>query len=468
MDEAQQAVNLARPDLYATHRLGMNLHPTQAAVLRDIFTPSSRVSFRCGNEVGKTSVIATAAILYGIEIANCQVVSTSGSWRQITEQLIPNLKRKAHLFPEWQFNSDSINVGGINRYVGLSTTSEATFQGYHSAPGIPLLMIVDEAAAVPQTIFNAAEERCNPEFLLVMGSPLDPAGTFYDMETKASKFYRHHKLSQPECVKEKGWWLDQQTIDRKIEKYGRDHPLILSSVFAEFASVVENALLSLRDFEQCLDTPPKADTSIGGRHAFVDVAGGGDRTVFAVRHGNRVWIEKRWRDPSEMATIGVIIALIKKLNREIGLEVEEVSIDAGGAGKPMADRLRELGYDLNRFFGQSAPRFDDEYANAVAEAWGSGAARIRKADIIIPNDEDFRMQVLTRTLKRQSAGKFLLESKEDMAKRGLPSPDEADAIFGCMMTAPMARSVQFGQSKGANWREMMEEANTGATPTFFQ
>ena len=213
MEDAQLIANLSRPDLYAEHRLGMKLHPKQAAVLRDLFKPQSRVSFRCGNEVGKTSVVATAAILYGIEIMNCQVVSTSGSWRQITEQLIPNLKRQSHLFPGWEFNSDAINVGGINRYVGLSTTSEATFQGYHSATekdpepahkfigwtgtrAIPLLMIVDEAAAVPRTIFNAAEERCNPEFLLVMGSPLDPTGTFYDMETKSAKFYTHHKLSQ--------------------------------------------------------------------------------------------------------------------------------------------------------------------------------------------------------------------------------------------------------------------------------
>ncbi len=463
---------LETPDGYAKERLGINLHPVQAAVLRDLFKQGSRISFRCGNEVGKTQTVATAAILYAIEILNAQVVSTSGSWRQITEQLIPSLKRQAWRYPGWDFNSDAICIDRINRYIGLSTTSEATFQGYHSAPGRPLLMIVDEAAAVSPSIFAAAEERCNPDYLLVMGSPLDPVGTFYDMETKSRKFYTHHKLSQMDCVTDKGWWLDPVVIKRKIEKYGAEHPLILSSVFAEFASVVANALLGLRDFENCMANPPPWGNR-GDRHAFVDVAGGGDKNVFAVRDGNKVWIEKKWRDQSEMATVGEIIAMAKKLKREIGLETHEISIDAGGAGKPMADRCREVGYELNRFTGQSAPRFDEDYANAVAEAWGEGAAKIRRCEIILPSDEDFRMQVLTRTLKRQSAGKFLLESKEDMSKRGLPSPDEADAIFGCMMPAPQIRATQVmgvprqpDTNKG-NWyhREQPQEEGYGLPGT---
>lgn len=466
MSQAEVIARLALPDTYAVERLGKKLHPVQSSVLRAVFKPGSRVSFRCGNEVGKTSIVATAAVLYAIEMLNAQVVSTSGSWRQITEQLIPNLKRQAHLYPGWEFNSDSINVNGINRYVGLSTTSEATFQGFHSAPGAPLLMIVDEAAAVPQTIFNAAEERCNPDYLLVMGSPLDPVGPFYDIETKLAKFYAHYKLAQPDCTKEKGWWLDSATIQRKVDKYGRDHPLVLSSVFGDFSSIVENALLSLKDFEYCLDNPPKFEP--GDRHAFVDVAGGGDKNVFAVRNGNKVWIVEKWRDRSEMDTVGRIIGIIQRLGREIGLKPEEVSIDAGGGGKPMADRLRETGHYLNRFNGQSPARFDDEYANAIAEAWGSGASKIRKCSVIIENDDDFRMQILTRTLKRSSSGKFLLEAKEDLKRRGIASPDEADAVFGCMMPAPLAQSVQFGGPKSANWGEMMEDARQTATTTFFQ
>ena len=423
---------LGDPANYARLRLGLKLHPVQAAVLRDLFKRGSRVSFRCGNETGKSSVVAVSAVLYAIEILNGQVVSTAGAWRQVTEQLVPNLKRQAHKFTGWEFLDSAISVNSVRRYLGFSTTDEGKFQGFHSTADMPLLVIIDEAAAVPAGIFGAAEERCNPDYFLAMGSPLDPAGTFYDIETRLAKFYVHHKLPQTECTTDKGWWIDPVLIQRKIEKYGREHPLVLSNVFGEFSSRVENALLSLRQFNDCLELARVNDHDTG-RHAFVDVAGGICKNVFAVRQGNKVWIERKWIEQSEMATCGEVLAIAARLKTSIGLKSEEITIDASGAGKPMADRLREMGLNVHRFTGQSKPRFDFDYANSISEVWGTFASKIKSRDIVLPNDDDLRMQVLSRTLKRNSTGKFQIESKEDYLARGMASPDEADACAGCSM-----------------------------------
>src|SRR5271169_1579167 len=101
---AQAVARLALPDTYATDRLGVKLHPKQAAVLRNLFAKrGSHVSLRCANEVGKTSHVGAAAILYALEILNCQAISTAGVWMQVAEQLIPALKRFSHLFPDWRF-----------------------------------------------------------------------------------------------------------------------------------------------------------------------------------------------------------------------------------------------------------------------------------------------------------------------------------------------------------------------------
>ena len=77
---------LARPHTYAEERLGMKLHPNQSAVLKDLFplkengqSKQSRVSFLCSNEVGKTSRVGCAAILFALEIKRAQVISTAGS-----------------------------------------------------------------------------------------------------------------------------------------------------------------------------------------------------------------------------------------------------------------------------------------------------------------------------------------------------------------------------------------------------
>lgn len=464
---------MSRPSGWVKYRLGVKLHPKQAAVLDDLFPePSkrktSRVSFRCGNEVGKTASVAAPAILFAIEVLNAQVISTAGVWMQVAQQLIPHLKSYAHLFPDWQFLDSTIKVNGLDRYVGFSTRDEGFAQGFHKRAGMPLVAIIDEAAAVTPGVFAGVEDRCNPDYMLIMGSPLDPTGNFYDIETKLHKFYTHHHLPQTECLTTDGWWIDPSSVERKINKYGgKEHPFVMSNIFGEFSHKVDNALLSLAEFNACIENPPEFHQGHNNRHAFIDVAGGVAKNVFAVRHGNKVWVEKKWVESSEMATIGEIIAIANKLNRSIGLEHCEISIDASGAGKPMADRLREMGYNLHRFTGQSKTVHDHEYANAISEVWGSGAAKIRGRDIIIPNDDDFRSQILTRTLKRNSKGKFQIESKEDMVRRGVSSPDEADAILGAIMPAYIQA---WGNNQEQEWdRSWMErgyesEGRTGILP----
>jgi phage terminase large subunit len=438
-DEIDQAARLARPDLYAKERLGFTPHPKQAAVLRDwLGKKNSRVALRKSNEVGGTTGIIAPGILYALEILKAQVISTAGVWMQVKDQLMPALKAHGSKFPDWRFLETEINIGGISRYVGFSTRDEGFAQGFHKRPGMPLVAAIDEAAAVAPAVFNGVEERCNPDYLLISGSPLDPAGNFYDIETKHAALYTHHHFNQLDCLTKDGYWIDQASIDRKIAKWGREHPLVQSNVFGEWASRVEGALLTIGEYESCLEWSRDAVwVKDGQRHGFLDFAAGRAKNVFAVRIGNRVWIEKKWTDFNTMSAVGDFLVTFRKLQREHGLQPEECEGDADGLGKPMVDRLREAGFLLGEFRGNQAPRFDKDYQNAIAEAWGEGAAKIQKKAVIIPVDLELKGQILSRKLKRNSSGRMQLESKEDMAKRGLDSPDEADAVLGAMMPCPV-------------------------------
>jgi hypothetical protein len=442
-EDIQQAARLTKPDLYAKDRLGMSLHPKQAAVLRALFKKHNYVSFLCSNEVGKTTHVAAPAILYALEILGAQAISTAGVWMQVAQQLVPALKMQAHKFPDWDFQDSGIKIAGIDRYVGFSTRHEGFAQGFHRKEGMPLVAIVDEAAAVENSVISGVEERCNPDYFMLMGSPLDPVGTFYRSGTDLAKFYCHHSLNQTECLTTNGYWIDPATIERKVAKWGRDNPLVRSNIFGEWPDHVEGALLSIGEFTACLEWSRTATWhNDGTRHAFLDFAAGRAKNVFAVRIGNRVWIEKKWTDFNTMAAVGDFLVVFRKLQREFGLLPEECEGDADGLGKPMIDRLKEAGFNLQEFRGGRAPRYDDDYNNAISEAWGEGAGKIKKKEIIIPDDLDFRGQILGRKLKRNSSGKFQLESKEDMAKRGLESPDEADAILGAMMPCPQGSPRQ--------------------------
>ncbi len=472
---------LAKPSSYARVRLGMALHPKQAAVLDDLFHKAkSRLAFFCSNEVGKTSRVATAAVLFALEIKRARVQVTSASDRQLKEQLVPNLKRQEHLFPRWEFLDRSIKIDGINDALFYTGRDQGTFQGFHEetedGQSKPQLIIVDESAAVRDDILGAAEDRCNPTWLLFMGSPLDPSGLFYQMSRERSGFYSCHRLNKLECTKQKGGWHDAEDIARTIAKNnGLDlesslqivrsgkhnglvkDPLTLSSVFGEFSTFVEYALLTLSEYQKCADNPPPVQS--GSRHAFCDFAGGRAKNVLAVRNGNKVWIEHKWIEPNEMAAVGEFIRLFKKLQREIGLRPEEVDGDGDGLGGPMVRRIQELGVNINDFHGGAAPRFIDTYADAWSEAWGETAGKIKGSEIILPRDGEFQSQILGRKIKPISNGRMKLETKEDMRRRGLPSPDEADALCCACMPPMMLQS--FSARSERDWVQQLEDYNQG-------
>lgn len=436
--ELAAAASLANPHSYAEDYLGIKLHPKQANVLRDLFRrKGSRISFRCANEVGKTTHVAASAILYALHMLNAQVISTAGVWMQVAQQLVPALKRFQHLYPTWSFLDAGIKIDGIDRYVGFSTRDEGFAQGFHRQAGHPLLAIIDEASAVGPAIYRGVEDRCNPDFFLVMGSPLDPEGTFYDMETKLAQFYTHHHLSQLDCLKKDGYWIEQESIDRKIAKYGQEHPFVQSNVYGEFAAYIENGLMSLKEFNNCINNPGLHNPGHDDRHAFVDV---GRTNVFAVRQGNKVRIEKKWQDASEIAVCGEIIRLGSRLKQEIGLTPDEISVDAGGEyGKIVTDELHRMGWPVHKWYGQAAAS-DPEYQNQVSEAWLAGTAQIKSCDVIIPNNDEFRHQCLTRKRKAHPSGRMQVEPKDEYQKRGFGSPHEADAIFGAMLRTVVVKS----------------------------
>jgi len=461
----KQRMALATPEGFAMCVLGFDgqdrrpaLYPEQQAVLRDLTPEGAKVVWRCGNEVGKTSIGVTSFVLWHLTVfPTGTVISTAGAWRQVTQQLVPNLKKHSQKFPkDWQFNADNITVKGVPRYAGFSTTNQQRSQGYHGDSLNPLAAIIDEAAAVGDDIFFSFEERCNPQRFFVTGSTLDPVGMFYRASTDLAKFYRQHKLSQPECQH-----IPREAIFRTIEKYdpqalaGVDrerpdwgaiealckHPVVLSRVFGAFYQDVEGALLSLRDLELCLENPPQPRP--GDRKAFCDFAMGGDENVLAVRVGNRVWIEKAWRDRETMSAVGEFARLFEKLKREHGFRPEDIEGDADGAGKVMIDRLRELGWPIEEFHGGSKPREDSRYFNRISEVWIEGADLIRKRQVILERDPELLDQLVSRKWHRKSEGHARIEGKDELRgpKRNLPSPDRADAVLGAMQPGRLRYST---------------------------
>ena len=382
-------------------------------------------------------------------------------------QLVPALKSYSHLFPTWDFLDGSIKIKGVDRYIGFSTNSGFA-QGFHKTESRPLVAIIDEAGLVEPGIFDDMEDRCSPNHFMCLGAPMDPAGKFYDYETKLAKFYTHHHLSQMDCLTTAGYWIDPADVQRKIDKYGKDHPFIASNVFGEFSVKIENGLLSLKEFNSCLANPPEYHPGLDNRHLFVDV---GVNNIAALRQGNKVLIERRWvtTGANEIDQItGPIIRMASVLKQSIGLRVEEISIDGSGDyGKNVCDDLQKMGWHVNRFYGQSKEVGDMDYLNRISEAWIGGCAAIKACDIIIPDDDNFRAQCLSRKQRAGAGGKLQVEPKDEYMKRGFESPHEGDAIFGAMLPTRSTARVNLaypdltGTVDEREWRERGETERGG-------
>ena len=417
---------LATPAGFARGILGLQNYAWQDRALTDLEVQGAKISCVCCNEAGKTTHLGAPAILWALScFPGAQAVVTSGSWRQVKTQLFPAMKRWTPILPGWDIHDTSIAASNGSSCVGFSTDDAGKFEGFHVGPGghreTPLLILVDEAKSVDASIFQAID-RCRPTWLLLMSSPGPARGVFYESHTKHAAAYKRHKVTAADCPH-----ISQATIDEIIARYGINHPFVRSSIFAEFSDEGGTGqVMTLTQVQANLRNPPAP--KVGERCAWLDFAAGGDENTITLREGNRIRIVRAWRETNTMVACGEFISEFRKLN----LRPQDITADEGGLGKVMLDRLAELGWPVNRFNSNEPASDKRAYFNRSAEIWDQGAQAIDRRQFILPDDPVLLEQLTGRLWKRFSDGRLQLESKEEMKKRGLNSPDRAEGVLGCM------------------------------------
>jgi hypothetical protein len=87
------------------------------------------------------------------------------------------------------------------------------------------------------------------------------------------------------------------------------------------------------------------------------------------------------------------------------------------------------------------------------ELWWRAREWFEKRDCKIPDDEALIGELASVRYAIQSNGKIKVESKDDMKKRGLPSPDVADAFVLTFADVARVRRNKIKRSKRTgSWR----------------
>ena len=169
---------------------------------------------------------------------------------------------------------------------------------------------------------------------------------------------------------------------------------------------------------------PEAGAASGPLVIGMDVARyGRNRTVIVVRRGDVVESVRALSGIDTMAGAGQVIAAL----REYG--PAQVNVDEVGVGAGVVDRLREQGYTVRGMVGSRKPERDLTCANRRAEGYLMLKRRFGERRIRIPRDVELIKELAGLRYEYNSQGRMQIEGKRKMRRRGIASPDKADALM---------------------------------------
>lgn len=178
---------------------------------------------------------------------------------------------------------------------------------------------------------------------------------------------------------------------------------------------------------------------------------GDDSTAIALRAGRECKAIHRYQGRGPMEVVGIVAKHAEEY------QPVAINVDCTGVGSGVADRLLELGFPVNRVhFGEKAI-LAEQYAIRRDEMWGEMQKWFADQPNRIPDDDALESDLCAPQYSYDSSRRLKLERKEDMKKRGIRSPDSADAlaltfavpIHGTIQGAKAFRGIRSG---ARDWR----------------
>ena len=184
---------------------------------------------------------------------------------------------------------------------------------------------------------------------------------------------------------------------------------------------------------------------------------GGDSSVLCKRQGPVVHPLTVWRNLDLMQLTGAVKADYDSTppsKRPI-----EIIVDSNGFGAGVLDRLRELGLPARGLNVSERAMAKATYLNMRAELWFKAKQWLEGMDVSLPRDDALYAELAAPRYHFTSSGKIQVESKEAMKKRGVRSPDRADAL--CLALAADFTTMAYGTSASSGWRAPLKRGIRG-------
>jgi phage terminase large subunit len=383
----------------------------------------SNVSIRSGHGTGKTALKAWGVIQTLTCFPFAKVPCTAPTQHQLSDLLWAEVAywlNRSPLKGLINWTATKLTMAGYDESwfaVARSCAIPENLAGFHAPK---LRYFVDEASGVPDNIMAVVDGALTTEGsqIIMGGNPTRVSGYFFDSHHKSRASWHTVHISSEESPR-----VSKSYAVNMAAKWGRDSDIYRVRVLGDFPNAEADGFIALPLVEEAVerwhDAKPDGICEIGA-----DIARfGDDETVFGIREGGYVHPLECHRKWSTTETSGRLIQLGK--DRKPG----SIKIDDTGVGGGVTDLLSEANLSGTRiipvnFGGEGG----EHYSNTSSAMWGNIRDMLRAGELALPNDEELVAQLTTRRYRLTSKGKIEIERKEDMKKRGLPSPDRADAV----------------------------------------
>lgn len=408
-----------------------------------------KVAIKSGQGVGKTGLEAVALLWFLCCYQYPRIVATAPTKQQLHDVLWSEaskwMGRSPLLSKILKWTKTYIYMTGNEKRwfaVARTATKPKNMQGFHEDN---MLFIVDEASGVADQIMEAILGTLSGgnNKLLMCGNPTRTSGTFFDAFNADMAIYKCHTVSSLDSQR-----TNKQNISSLIRKYGEDSNVVRVRVKGLFPKQEDDVFIIHEIVEQCgsrlysLDEKNLLPYIIFG----VDVARyGNDETVIYRNARGKIKMVINRRGQDLMRTTGDIVSEYKKAVKEYPdyKGYIYVNIDDTGLGGGVTDRLMEVKreqklYRLVVIPVNAAEKIETDtkegreaaghYNNLTTHMWAVLRDLLRDREIEIMEEPETFAQLVVRKYFMASNGKIELESKKEMKKRNLPSPDRADAL----------------------------------------
>lgn len=420
---------------------------------------SRTLSIRSGHGIGKSSTCAWI-ILWFLFCYISKVPVTAPTSHQMHDVLwtelsswIGRMSEEFRAMYEWSNDYVRMSINPEEWFARARTSTKENTEAIAGIHADHVCIVVDEASGVPEQVFNAAEGALTSGSVLVIliSNPTRIDGYFYDTHHKNKATWQLFAFNSEEAP-----LVDRSFIALKA-RHGVDsdeYKIRVKGIFASESSMDTSGYIQLINEKKVTvilrtKEPPRL---IGRKILSVDPSGEGkNKTTFVIRDQFTAYLAYQLEGTNEKEIAHHVLTLIDEFN----LTGDDVVIDGFGIGARIGQIIAVetkgkvnvytvltgthpvVEESMNRqYFRRRELEMDNDGTDLYLNLRAVGCFRAQQwlyaGGTIIDTDLQsgpFLTQLLDLAYMRSMQGnKRQIMGKKDMLKKGIQSPDIADAF----------------------------------------